>query len=127
MSAQANFWSSTDIVSQLLSEIHPHTKNEFVTYKNASDEAKLSIPFNPDYCEFFDILYPLKYFYFSSFQFFNFAQINVRSSTTSLNFEGRYRHQKTVVTLGAVYPPRNPNIMKDVILEFNNILASKWE
>ena len=64
MSAQANFWSSTDIVSQLLSEIHPHTKVESKYTKTASDEAILSIPFIPDYCKFFTIFNPLKYFIF---------------------------------------------------------------
>ena len=64
MSAEPNFQHSSEIVTQLLSEIHPHTKVESKYTKTASDEAMLSIPFIPDYCKFFTIFNPLKYFIF---------------------------------------------------------------
>ena len=70
MSAEPNFSHSSDIVPQLLSEIHPHTKVVSDYTKIASYEAQLSFPFIPDYCKFFVIFNPLNYFNFPIFSLY---------------------------------------------------------
>ena len=70
MSAQANFWSSTDVVSQLLSEIptNTKTKSKFPNYASAEAKNYLIVSHIQDYGNVLSI-FPLNYFILAHFQF----------------------------------------------------------
>ena len=79
MSAQANFWSSTDVVSQLLSEIPTNTKTKSKFPNYASTEAK----YNPIVSHIQDygnvhFIFPFKYLILAISVLLTLVKINVK-------------------------------------------------
>ena len=79
MSAQANFWSSTDVVSQLLSEIPTNTKTKSKFPNYASAEAK----YNPIVSHIQDygnvhFIFPFKYLIIAISVLLTLVWINVK-------------------------------------------------
>ena len=79
MSAQANFWSSTDVVSQLLSEIPTNTKTKSKFPNYASAEAK----YNPIVSHIQDygnvhFIFPFKYLILAISVLLTLVKINVK-------------------------------------------------
>ena len=58
--------------------------------KNASYEAKLDIPFIPDYCKYSIIFNPLNIFYFAHFSLLTLVPINVKKFNEESYSEGRF-------------------------------------